>query len=181
MSRMSMIFIGTGLSVFIYFTFFHSLPKKQEIIIPPQPVNEKAAIEQMVKQYYSCLREGKYKDAVAFYEKDTFTSSGIDPAKALEAACRIGELPNSVKIEAIRIEGNQAVGEIIIDRPGIGPIYYELKDENGKSLGTWARSLNFVKQNEQWKIAKKNHQTLNGTDDQTKKALELLNQMKKKS
>ncbi len=157
-----------------------NLPDKQTIAIPPQSPKDKAAIEKLVKDYYDALRSQNYKKAASFYEKGAFDSTGFSPETALEAACKITGVPDSVKVEALRINGEQATGEIAIDRKGIGGSYYTMQDDKGKILGTWATTLHFIKQKGEWKISQKDNQTIKGMDSVQKEALEMIKQLQKK-
>jgi ketosteroid isomerase-like protein len=153
---------------------------KKEIVVPAgQPANEKAAIEELVQHFYDTLRRKDYQEAVAFYEKDAFKGTGMNPAKAIEAASQLTGVPRSVKLEALRIDGNTATGELLIDRKGIGAVSYVARDGSGKMMGTWARTLHFVKQKGEWKIAKDSQQSVDELDAAAKKLLKSLKNTQK--
>ncbi len=138
----------------------------------PRPVDHEAAIRQLVDRYYDALRSGRYEEAATYYESTTFDGTGIDPPMALKQATELsGGIPPKVIVEALRIEGNRATCELLIERKGIGGGSYVMVDEKGNTLGTWARTLHFVREKGAWKISKSGE---NAVDADTQKALEML-------
>jgi hypothetical protein len=138
----------------------------------PRPVDHEAAIRQLVDRYYGALRNGRYEEAATYYESTAFDGMGIDPPMALKQATELsGGIPPKIVVEALRIEGNRATCELLIEREGQGSVYYVAKDEKGNTLGTWARTLHFVREKGVWKIATSGD---NAADADTQKALEML-------
>jgi len=139
---------------------------------PQQTVDNEAAIRELVDRYYDALRNGRYAEAATCYESTAFDGTGIDPAVALRQATALsGGIPPKVIVEALRIEGDRATCELLIERKGIGDRSYVLTDENGEILGTWARTLHFVREKGAWKISKRSDHSA-GVDSE--KALEML-------
>lgn len=139
--------------------------------------DDRAEIQQLVDRYYDALRNQRYDEAASYYESTTFVGTGINPPVALRQATELsGGVPAKVIVDALRIDGDRAVCELLIERQGQGPVSYVMKDENGKVLGTWARRLHFVRENESWKIAKDGE---NGDGADTKKAMDMLQQIQR--
>lgn len=140
------------------------------------PVDDHAAVRQVIDKYYDALRAGRWGEAVTYYEADAFKGTKLNPPEALKQATEFsGGIPGKPRLEALRIEGDRAVGELVIDRPGEGPVEAVLTDEEGRRIGTWAKMLNFVKQGGAWKISATDPSS-GGVD--AKQALKLLEGIK---
>lgn len=123
------------------------------------PRLDTAALETMMGEYHRALREGRWGDAASFYEPGSFEAMGVvDPAGLLKMMAQLTEIPEDARLVAIRIEGDRASGEVVIDREGFGDYLY-LSDEEGKRVGTHARTVNFVRIGDGWKIAADSRQT----------------------
>lgn len=133
---------------------------------------DKKAIHKLVDDYYNALRKKKYKEAAGYYEPDALKILGTSPEKTLEMACQLsGSIPNDITLETLRIKGNKATGEIVIQRKGIGNVSIQMYEEKDKRIGTWAKTLNFVKIKGEWKISGDNTNTAGADMEKTLKML----------
>jgi hypothetical protein len=178
MKTLGWLLVAGGLSLGGYL-MMSGLPESQTIVVPAAPEDEKAAIETLVKDYYGALRNRDFTRAAACYEPGALDALGMAPEKVLEQAVKLMPVPKETKLEGLRVDGTRATGEIVIDREGVGPVSYVMSSE-GKQLGTWAKTLHFTKTSAGWRIAADSGQTIDGMDEQSQAALELLKKLQEK-
>ncbi|MCB2155606.1 hypothetical protein KQI84_12030 [bacterium] len=149
-----------------------------KIFYTPGLADDDKAIRGLVQRYYSHLRADEFEQAALCYEPSAFLGVPFSGAEALKAAKELsGEIPEEISVEALRINGTTAFGEIVIQRDGIGPVSIQMTDSEGNRIGTWARTLHFVKLNNgQWRIAKDDDQALELDLDSTSGVLNVARQ-----
>lgn len=123
------------------------------LFLRPEEENDRKAIEDLFHAYYDALRDGKYEEAASYYETGSEDVVGGDLAGKLRMASNFRrEVPGETRLSSLRIAGNQATGEVVIPDEEDTFRYVE-EDEDGNVLGTWARSIHFVKINGEWRIS----------------------------
>ncbi|MBN1518094.1 hypothetical protein JXA32_16150 [Candidatus Sumerlaeota bacterium] len=148
----------------------------EKFVVQKNIVDERAAIQRLVDRYYNALRAKDFQLAASLYDPQEVGE--INMAKLLETACSVLGIPPVVRLAGVQIEGDRAKGETFIDREGHGPVYYKGIDSHGNDLGTWARTLHFVKRDDEWKISLGGAQSVEGL--QLGKTHDLLDELEKK-
>ncbi len=170
---MKILLLSAALLIGFCAAYYHFAPRVS-ITVPPVSVDERKSIESTVDSYYEALRKEDYELAASFYDREGVEGAPFDLPHALKLTSELTGIPEEVKLEALRIDGNTAKGEIIIQRKGKGPVSYVMTDETGNHIGTWARTLNFIKREGVWKISKDSSQTISLDNQELKRALESL-------
>lgn len=116
---------------------------------------DRAALEEVGKEYLRALREERWEDAVAFHEPGTFEVMGEpDPAALMESIAKSGEIPDAPPILRFEIDGDRAMVEYDMEpRPFVRYPYY-LENADGTRVWTEPRTTQFVKVDGKWKFGK---------------------------
>lgn len=133
--------------------------QEAQFVSHPTRVDDEATIRKLVQEYYAALRAEDYEQAVTFYAAGTFDDFPMEPARALKLAHRMTGSPEQCDLYMLRIMGDEASGELGIQRQGIGPAEIIIKDAQGNRIATWAKTLHFVREHGTWKLAEKEENT----------------------
>lgn len=140
--------------------------------LDPETKEDREEIDRLVSEYYEALRNGRFEDAAAMYSPEAREAAGGSLPILLRAAAGFGDgIPDDIRVDPIRVDGDTATGEIIIPDQTDALMRVVQEDAQGNRLGTWARTMNFTRHEGVWKIAGEG-ENLRGIE--ADKALELL-------
>jgi len=151
------------------------------------PTQDREDIREMVALYYELLRAEEYEAAVFLYQNGTFESDElqglkVEPAKMLEMASKMSGIPDEIELVNLELYSDWgAKGDIMIQRQQIGgnKTIVMTDPDSGEKVGTFARTLYFIKEDGYWKIAKSASEVLPEDHPQYATEKELLNTLDK--
>lgn len=169
------IFVG---SVFVSYKIVGRSETKIQYTVAASEQADRMAIQRLFERYYAGLRAGKYDEVAQLYSPEAAKIMGGRQklAQALRGATELLGIPKRTSLHGIRFDGDTALGEVILPG-GDSSGQYEYS-ENGKVIGTWAKTLHFVRAGDSWLISEKSENTAGVDPGEALKLLETLTKKK---
>ena len=166
-------------SAFVGFKIFGPSETKFSYTIASDEQADRVAIDRLFTRYYDGLRAGKYAEVARLYSPEAAKIMGGRQklTNTLRAATDLLGIPKKTELHGLRFEGDRARGEVILpDQDPGGQYNYS---ENGKVIGTWAKTMHFVRAGDSWLVSERGEATAGVDPAKALKVLEALTQPKK--